>query len=160
MKKSDLFYTIAIVVLIVLIIAVVLFKFVLREKNPQETFRIRSFEEITVIDLNGSEIKLPQLMAEDQSTYCIMFRITDCFSCVFESIQELIHLKNSGKSCIGLIIHDRLDEVNGFTANYEFSPFFMITRVAFYDYIKSPITPVLVKIKNNKVESYRYFMPH
>jgi len=160
MKKSDLFYTIAIAALVVLIIAVALFKFVILERNPQETFQVKGFEEITVIDLNGSEITLPQLMTEDQSTYCVMFRITDCFSCVFESIQELIHLRKSGKACIGLIIHDRLDEVSGFTANYEFSPFFMITRVAFYEHFKSPITPVLAKIQNNKVESYRYFTPH
>lgn len=160
MKKSDLFYTIAVAALVVLIIAVALFKFVILKRNPQETFQVKGFEEITVIDLNGSEIKLPQLMAEDQSTYCVMFRITDCFSCVFDSIQELIHLRNSGKACIGLIIHDRLDEVSGFTANYEFPSFFMITRVAFYEHFKSPITPVLVKIQNNKVESYRYFTPH
>jgi len=160
MKKSDLFYTIAVAALIVLIIAVGLFKFVLREKNPQETFQVREIEEIPIIDLNGNEMKLPQLMAEDQSTYCIMFRITDCFSCVFESIQELIHLRNSGKACIGLIIHDRLDEVSGFTANYEFPSFFMITRVVFYEHFKSPITPVLVMLKNNEVESYRYFTPH
>lgn len=160
MKKLDLFYNITIAVLVVLIIAVGLFKFVIQKKASQESFQIQGFEEIPVIDLSGNEIKLPRLMAEDQSTYCIMFRITDCFSCVFESIQELIHLRASGKPCIGLIIHDRLDEVNGFTANYEFPAFFMITRVTFYEHIKSPVTPVLVKIKNNKVESYRYFTPH
>jgi len=71
-----------------------------------------------------------------------------------------MHLRASGKACIRLIIHDRLDEVNGFTANYDYPAFFMITRVAFYDHIKSPITPVLVKIQNNKVENYRYFTPH
>jgi|GEM_PF-925617 len=159
MKKLDFFYNIAIVVLVIGIITVVIYKFAIPVKQPQDSFKIQEFEKVEIIDLSGNEIKLGQLMAKDGATYCIMFRINDCFSCVFDAIQDLKRLRDSGKACMGIIIHDLLDEVRGFTANYEFSPFFMIKRVDFYEFIKSPMTPVLVKFKNNKVESYRYFTP-
>ena len=69
-------------------------------------------------------------------------------------------LKKEGKECLGLVVHDSIEDVTGWSINFEFRPFFMMKTLDFFDHIKSPVTPVLIKIKDNEVENYRFFTAH
>ncbi|MGD2090612.1 MAG: hypothetical protein PVH61_30850 [Candidatus Aminicenantes bacterium] len=154
MKKSDVLYVIVVGVLLVGIVLLVIFKFVLK---PQESFSITHIDELKVTDLNGTEVKLIDILSTVDEAFCLIFNLnSDCFSCVYKGIEDLKNLKNAGKVCFGLVIHNSIDEVRGWASNYEFSPFLMIKKLDFFDHIKSVSTPVFVKISKDNVESYRY----
>lgn len=159
MNKRDLFYNIAIGVVIIGIIAIVIFKFVIPKEPQQGIFGIKEYEKITITDLNGAELKLKDLVAKDESTYCLLFEMTNCYSCIFKGIEDLKRLKSAGKTCIALVVHHLIDEVNGWSANHDFTPFFVLKKQDFYEHIHTPLMPVMIKIKNGNVESYRYITP-
>ncbi|UCH97252.1 MAG: hypothetical protein JSV88_10485 [Candidatus Aminicenantes bacterium] len=154
MKKSDIFYFIGVGVLLVGIVLAVIFKFVL---NPRESFEIKHIDQLKVTDLSGTEVKLIDLLSTGEASYCLIFDLnSNCFSCVYQGIEDLKNLKNAGKICFGLVIHDSIEEVKVWGSNYKFSPFLMLKKLDFFNHIKSVKTPVFVKIKRGKVESYRY----
>ena len=159
MNKRDLFYNIAIAVAGIGIIPIIVFKFVIPQKPQQRIFGIKDYEKITVTDLNGNELKLRDLVPKDESTYCLLFEMTNCYSCIFEGIEDLKRLKSAGKPCIALVVHHLIDEVSGWSANHDFTPFFMLKKHDFYEHIHTPLMPVMIKIKNGKTESYRYITP-
>jgi hypothetical protein len=159
MKKKDIFLNAGIVILAVVIVIVVIFKFVIN-RQPVDSFAINEPGDIKVFDLSGSEIQFQQIISKNGDTYCLIFKINDCPSCIYDGVEILIKLKAGGKHCIGIVTHDLLDEVNGWTINFDFRPFFMLQTIDFFEHIKSPITPVLVKFKNQDIASYRYFTPH
>jgi hypothetical protein len=159
MKKTDWFYNAAISAVAIGIIAVFVFKFVLPDKPQQDGFAVREFEKITVIDLSRNELQLADLVSKDLSTYCFLFEMTNCYSCIFQGIEDLKKLKAAGKPCVALAVHHLIDEVAGWSANYDFSPFFMLEKHNFYEHIHTPVMPVMIKIKNGKVETFRYIQP-
>jgi hypothetical protein len=159
MKKKEWIYNTAIGVVAICIMVVVVFKFVLPEKSRQGGFAVKEFEKITVKDLSGSELQLADLVSKDLSTYCFLFEMTNCYSCIFQGIEDLKKLKAAGKPCVALAVHHLVDEVAGWSANHDFSPFFMLEKHNFYEHIHTPVMPVMVKIKNGKVESFRYIRP-
>lgn len=158
MKKRDIFYNTGIGVLIIAIVVLVVFKFILPQKAKPD-FWIKDYEKVTVMDLDGNELLLPSLFDKDGSTYFLIFDMSDCFSCISKGLEDLKSLKNAGKPCLAIVVHHMVDEVRGWSANYEFSPFFVIMRPAFYEHIKTPLTPVMVEFKNGGIESYRFLRP-
>lgn len=159
MKKLDRFYNIGIGILVIGIVVVVIFKFFLA-KPPQESFDIKGINQILVTDLSGSEIKLSEFIAKDTATYFMLFRLDDCFSCIYLGLEDLKTLKKEGRPCFGLVVHDYIDEVSGWAAQYDFTPFLVLKKVDFIENIKSLSTPVFVKFADGKVESYRYITPN
>jgi len=156
MKKKDWFYFAAIGAVVIGIIAVIVFKFVLPGKSQLGGFAVKDLEKIAVMDLSGNKLQLSDLLSKDLSTYCFLFELTGCYSCIFRGIADLKQLKAAGKPCIALAVHHLIDEVAGWSANQDFSPFFMLEKHDFYEYIHTPVMPVMIKIKNGKVESFRY----
>ena len=159
MTKKDIYYTIAFGIIGAAIIFVVIFKFVINRK-PEIPFAINKLDNITLTDFDGNELKLKQLISSASETYCLIFGLKDCHGCIFDGVEVLNKLKKEGKECLGLVVHDSIEDVTGWSINFEFRPFFMMKTLDFFDHIKSPVTPVLIKIKDNEVENYRFFTAH
>jgi len=158
-NTRDRFFTIGIAVLLLCIAAVVIFKFVLPRK-PVDSFHVNKTEQLTVVDLDGNEIKFSDILSKDESSYCLLFSLKDCYSCIFRGLEDLTNLRRAGKNCFGLVIDDNYKDVDIWAANYEFTPFLVLKRVDFYEHIKSVVTPVLVKFENGNVDSFKYIMPN
>lgn len=146
-------------VLIVSAIVVMLFAFVINKEAGVKAFGIKEFENIPVTDLEGSEIKLVDLVSKDENTYIFIFRLLDCPSCVKQGIQDLRSLVKAGKSGLVLVVYDSMDEVEEIAAQYNLSLFFLLGKKDFFEYVHTPVMPVLIKIKNNKLQSHRYIRP-
>ena len=153
MKKSDVLFFTGLLGLTVGIILVVLFKFVIK---TGDTFAILNFRDINVMEFNGNNGELKNFLSKDETTYCLIFDLNDCYSCINRGLEELKTLKSQGSACLGIVIHDFIEEVRGWAANYEFSPFLMLKRGDFYKHVKTPYTPVLVIFEGEKVGSYRF----
>ena len=99
------------------------------------------------------------LISKDKTSYCLIFDMNDCYSCILKGIDDLKALKGSGMNGFGLAVHDSTDEVAGWSKNYGFSPFFVIKKFNFYNHVHTSITPVLVKFDKGVVENYRFILP-
>ena len=159
MKIREHFLTIGIVVLLLCIAGVGVFKFVL-PGTPADSFHLKNIERLRIVDLDGNEITFTDIPPKNDSSYCLLFNLTDCYSCIYRGLEELTALKKAGKNCFGLVIDDNYKDVDVWAAHYEFSPFLVLKRVDFYEHIKSVVTPVMVKFENGHVDSYKYIMPN
>jgi len=157
--KKDIYFIIAFGIIGAAIVFVAVFKFVIT-REPELPFAVNGLTEIALSDMDGNGLKLRQLIAGSPETYCLIFNLKDCHGCIYDGVEVLNKLKAEGKVCLGLAVHDNLDDLNGWSINFDFRPFFMMKTLEFFDHIKSPITPVLIKIKDDKVENYRFFTAH
>ena len=158
MKKARIIFGIAFGLLAVSIIIVIVLKFIV-PINIGKGFNIREIEKIKVLDMKGNQVKLVDLFKKDEVTYCLIFELTNCYSCISQGIEDLKSLQKSGKSCIGLVVNNFFMDAAGWFSNNDFSPFAVIRKDDFYENIFSQILPVIVKIKNGEVQSYRYIIP-
>ena len=159
MKSKDLIFSLGIVVLLIAVVVVVVFKFVLNPGRHDAAFRIDSLENLVLIDMNNNSIKFPDLLDKNKETYCLIFEMTNCYSCIYFGIEDLKKLRKAGNDSMAIVVDDRLYEVAGWSEKQEFSPIFMLKKIDFYDHIQSSLLPVLVKIKDGEVKSYRYITP-
>ncbi|MCP5105384.1 MAG: hypothetical protein GY950_18490 [bacterium] len=157
MKKRNLIYDIGIVVLLIVVVAVVYVKFF--AAKPQSPVDIKGIDTLTVLDTSGTAVKFSGLMENGRSAYVFIFYMDDCYSCIHRGIQDLVQLQKDGKNCVGLVVHELINEVEGWSAKQEFSPFFMIKKTDFYEHVNTSMTPVIMKIVDGKVESSRYITP-
>jgi len=157
MKKESL-YNIGIGILLVAIAVVVVIRFILPEP-PRNDFSISDIENLEIIDLNKNHAPLTRFLAKDEINYVLLFELTDCYTCLVKGLEDLKKLKSAGKNVIGLAVHDLVDEVDGWSAQYELSPILVLPKVEFYEHIATPMTPAIVVLKNNEVESVRYILP-
>ncbi|MFC2156108.1 hypothetical protein ACFLRB_06440 [Acidobacteriota bacterium] len=158
MKKSDLFFNIGIPILFVAVIVVVIFRFVINDK-PTGLFNVKELDRIQVSDLNGSQLDLVGLLDKDEETYCLLFELTNCYSYIYDGIEDLKKLKNSGYLCLGIAVHDLTDEVAKWSKNHDFTPFFVLKKIDLYKYFRSSNLPVLFCLKQGKVENFRFITP-
>ncbi len=158
MKKKDLFFNIGIVRLVLVIGAVIIFKFVLADKTAQG-FKMNSFESISITDLNGDTVKLSDVLDEKDAVYLMIFNLNNCYSCIYDGLKDLKNLKDSGKSAIAVIVDNRLDEVQGWSSTQDFSPFYIMKTVDFYENVQSMLLPVIVKIEDKKIVRFRFITP-
>ena len=157
MKIRDIIFSIGIVVLIIAVAVVVLFKFVLNHSNP--SFRLDALDSLILVDMNGNSINFSGLLDKNKETYCLIFELTNCYSCIYNGIEDLKKLQKAGRESIAIVVDGRVDEVAGWSEKQGFSPFFMLNKVDFYDNIQSSTLPVMIKIKASEVVSYRYITP-
>lgn len=155
MKKSSIFYLIGIFLVSVCIFGVIMFKFILKPSPP---FSIEEIDKITITDLNGKEFKLGFFFLKDEYSYLLVADLNDCYSCIYRGIGELKTLKKAGRYCMVLVVHDSIEEVKGWSAQFEFSPFMVLNRIDFYENMKISSTPVLVKIRNGKIKNVLYIL--
>jgi hypothetical protein len=158
MDKKNLFLNIAITVAAVLVILVALFKFILPNK-PASSFQLNNPEQIEVQDFMENKLPLSGVIDKEKLTYIFIFEITDCGTCLFKGMEDMMRLKKAGNPCLAIAVHDLLDELRGWSAHYEFTPFYMLKKTDFYQHIQAAGTPVIAKIKHKKVVGYRYIVP-
>lgn len=158
MKKKDLFLNIVIGVLSAAIVVVALYKFVI-VNEPQKNFGFKDFHRLEVTDLNGNPLNVASLMSETGDTYLLVFDLKDCPSCIFRGKDEIKHLREAGKHGFVIMVHDSIEEVSGWASANDVSPIFMMKRVDFYDHVHTSRTPVVVKMRKDNVESFRFITP-
>ena len=155
--KSNRFIYIGIVILLIAIVIVLQVKFKFFTKaNSRDSFKIDEIENIFIKDLNGSDLKLSELLSKNEVTFCLVFELSNCGSCILDGLEDLKKLQDEKTQCIALIVHDIVDEVSGWSVHQDFTPFFAMKKRDFYEYIQSALLPVIVKFKNGKVIKYRY----
>lgn len=158
MQKSNLVYYAAVALSMAAIAAVIVFKFVIPGDNPNQ-FKIENTEEIVLTDLDGNSVALESLLRHHDSTFCLLFELSSCYSCIYNGLVDLKTLKDSGNHCIAVAVHDRLDDIEGWSEKQEFSPFFMLKKVDFYRHIHSPVLPVLIQLTGHTVKKFKYILP-
>ncbi len=157
MKKSDLFLNIAISVLFVAIVVVVLFKYVIRDDS--HLFHIENLNIISVAELDGKVVPLIDLVDKNGDTYCLIFELNNCYSCIVNGLEDLKKLQAAGAKCIAIVVHDYIEEVNGWSKNHDFSHFYIIKKIDFFKTIHSSVLPVVFRIKDGKVKNFKFITP-
>lgn len=153
MKSKSMLFSISVAVLCMGIILVIVFKFVLKR---EDSFAIYDIDNMYVVDFDGNEIKFSSLLNKNESTYCVIFKLEDCSSCILNGVEDLKTVEKNGKKGFGLVVHDYIDDVKGWANHYKKLDFYILKPMDFIDNIKSPSIPVFIKLKENKVESFRY----
>lgn len=157
MKKSEVIYLIVVVLLVAAIIAVILFRFVL--KKGTELVEIGDTDEITLMSVKKEVVTLSKLMEKSGTLYFIIFNIDGCYSCIVRGLNDLSALQGEGKYCIAIVIHNDIDEIKGWAEKQDFSPFYMMKKSVFYDYIKTPHVPLFVHLKNGLIKNFQFITP-
>ena len=153
MKKKELYFYIAVGVLLICIILIYILKF---GPSRRESFEIKNMDHLSVTDLMGNKVKFQDSWKKGETVYCLLFDLNDCFSCIYRGLEDLKYLKNKGKKCLGIVINDYVEEVKGWAAQYECSPVFLLKRIDFFNHIKCVKTPVFFILEKGNVENFRY----
>jgi len=158
MKRAYFVANVVIALLVAVAAALIIFKFVL-PRSETGSFEIKDLNTITVYDLNENPLNLTDLLDKDKETYCLMFELTNCYSCIFKGIEELRQLRQSGAHCLAIAVHDLVFDIEGWSKKQSFSPFFVLKKIDFYRAIQSPFMPVLFTLENGKVTHFRFITP-
>lgn len=145
------------VVISIVLIIVVVFKFVIN-KSDSSNYSM-DVGAITITSMDGEPKKLMDIALYNGDTYVLVFKLNDCYSCIAKGIEDIQNLHASGSVYISIVIHDSLNDVRGFAETFPNVVFHQMTTVDQYEHIRSPIFPVIVKMKNNKVSSYNFVTP-
>ncbi len=157
MKTQYWLTNIAILIIVVAIGVIVTFKYIIpRTSNPVAITEIRK---INLSDLSGNEIALEKLLADKGTTYCLVFNMTDCYSCIHRGLIDLMDLKAAGNNCIAIIIHNDIGEANGWSTTQKYSPVYVLRKTDFYNYIHTPKSPVMIKLLKEEVVSFYFIEP-
>lgn len=157
MKYRNFLLNTALIVLILAIVGVFVFKF-LPKPHPRESFLFNNIQQVSVLDLAGNPIKLVDILDSQKETYIMFLELRNCGSCLVAGIEDMIRLKKAGNPAIIIPVHERVDEILGWSGTWEFSPFYMIKTADFYQQLQCAVLPVIVKVKNQKVTGYRYIV--
>jgi len=155
--KKETFYNSAIAAVLIGIVAVILFKFVLiKKEGADDIVSISPMDQVTLNDLNGGAIPLQVLLEAQKAAYVLLFYPEDCFGCIYDGIQDLKKYQSEGYTCIAIVISDKIDDVRGWTSvNFEdFNSFYTLKKTAYTDFFKVGKTPVMIKLKDKKIESH------
>ncbi len=160
MKIKENLLNATLVLIIIAVVTVILFKFVLTgDHHDHNAVSIENPDQISLIDMHGNSIKFPDVVDSDRETYLLIFEMTNCYTCIFDGIGDLIKLKKAGKNCLTIAVHDQLIDVSGWSATHDFTPFYMLKKVDFYEHIRCSKFPVMVKLKNGVPISHRFIEP-
>ena len=99
------------------------------------------------------------ILDKNDETYCLIFELDNCNTCIYKGIDDLNRLKKDGLDTIAIIVHDSIEDINGWSKHYDYSSFYMLKKSEFYKNITSSILPVFIKIKKGKVMNYRFIIP-
>ena len=157
MKKNERLLNIGILAISIGIIAVLIMKFALAKKPSG--FSIKDPANISVLDLKGNRVTLSNLFDSEKGTYCLIFELTNCNTCIVKGINDLIQLNGVGERCIAIVINDLPEEVIGWSQFQEFSSFYVLKKIDFFNHIQSALLPVFFKIKAGEIEMFRFITP-
>jgi hypothetical protein len=162
MKKQDWLINTGIVIVLVAVIIVVTVKYIIPKPNNAASnpgsVSIKEIDKIKLSDLNGNEMPL-NILLNKGLTYCLIFDLGGCYSCIYRGVEDLKKLQANGQNCFAVLVHDRLDEAQGWSSTQDFTPFYVLKKADFYQYINTPMIPVLIKIENNQVNGYTFIKP-
>jgi len=124
-----------------------------RQKNKFIDFNI--LEGIKISSPEGEETFLSSILKTGEN-YILFFKLTDCPACIYKGLNEIKQLEFSGKQALAITIHDWIDEWKAWVKNSEIGKIYLLKRSEVEDIINFPYTPVLIKMKNGTVKSYKY----
>ncbi len=154
---KDKLLNIFIFILIIIFFILLLYKAgVIKKEN-----KILDWEKlisIEFLDMEGNKIKARTFL-ENKENYILVFNITDCSLCITKGIEELKYFEKKGKNSFGIIIYDRPEEIKGWSSNYSFNRFYIITKEKYYKIFMNKYTPVLIYLYKNRVKWYKYITP-
>lgn len=159
MKRIDTLLSAAIVVVIIGIAVLVMTKFFVFKANP-DTFGIDRPDQVDLLDMEENRIRFSSLCKSDLPVFFLMFQINDCYSCIHRGLTDLNSLQSEGMNCFAVVINDSFQDLSGWLSHEAFSPFYMVRRNVFIEHFKSSYLPVLVKMADGRVVSYRYITPN
>ncbi len=141
------------------VVVMIRFGFIKLGEENVESFRIEDVSAIEVQDMNGSLMKLSDILSKDGLTHVLVFDSNDCPSCIYLGLEDLKHLKKEGREAIALMIHGSLAEARSFASVNEVEQLMKLSKVTFYEKFQCALTPVMVKFKKCEVSGYRYIKP-
>lgn len=156
-RKNDFFFYVVFAVLVIAVIAVVIYKFIIRVPES-EAFRIKEPENINLTDLDGRVLGLTSMLNKDKDTYWLFFELDNNQSLINRGLQVLRQMQANGKDCIATAVHDSIDEVRNWSTGNDFSPVYVIEDIDFYRSFYCGILPVIVKINKGKVKEYKHYI--
>ncbi|MCI0470823.1 MAG: hypothetical protein L0Y73_04110 [Candidatus Aminicenantes bacterium] len=156
MVQKNKIYNILIFVFACGLVFVLVYKFVIRKPAVIEGPRIDNPQDVIVYTLDGNETNLAESIGDKGDCYCLFFEISNCHSCILKGIYELENLEKNGKKCLGIALHDWLDDIKGWSQNYKLKTFLMIKKIVFHENFSVPYLPLLIRFKDGKIYSYQY----
>lgn len=151
MKRLNLLVNTAIILLMAGIIALIVFKYALPSRKSKIEVGFKDYNNISVLDLMGNQIKLPDIMAKDETVYCLVYDLNNCYTCIYKGIEDMRSLKKAGKKTMILVLNDFVDTVRGHAGLYDYSPFFALRKTEFYEHFQIPLLPAVIQVKNGKI---------
>jgi|YNPBryunderm2012_1023409.scaffolds.fasta_scaffold08305_5 hypothetical protein len=124
-----------------------------RQKNNFIDFNI--LEGIKISSPEGEETFLSSILKTGEN-YILFFKLTDCPACIYKGLNEIKQLEFSGKQALAITIHEWIDEWKAWVKNSDISNAYLLKKSDIEDIINFPYTPILVRIKNNTIKSYKY----
>lgn len=149
-----------VVIILALAIVFILFvKFNPLEKNNKFSVSIDNIESVKVMDLHSESIKLIDAMNSSEETFCMIFELTNCFSCIVNGIEDVKSLREMGNASIIILVHDNFEDFNGWSISKNINFAYLMNKSDFYKHINVPTLPVILKFKENKLRSFRFITP-
>ncbi len=157
-NKKDLFLDILLGAAAIGIILLGVSKFMLKTKSNSSVM-VNEIEKINILGIDGKEKRFTELLKEDTDTYCMIFDLTDCATCIYKGIADLQALKKEKIPCVAIAVHDSIDDVKGYAGIHDFNPFFMMRKKDFYKYVSVLQLPVIIRFNGTDIKSFRYILP-
>jgi len=151
---NNRYFTLSIILLVIIILFVFIHRFVL--KTDDSNVYIKAFDKVIISDLNQNKFFFSRLLPIKKDSYVLLFELRNCYSCIINGFEDLIKLQKSGENCIAIAIHDLIEEVKGWSINVSFNNLFVLKKIDYYKYFSAAHLPILIKIQNKKIVSYRY----
>ena len=158
-NKKNILLNTSLVIIGIVFVTLVYFKLFKTHQPQMAQLRIDRFEELTLMDLSKDSLKLTEILNDNDTHYILILEMSNCSTCIYKGLDTMTALKKAGKACMVIVVHDLIDEVAGWSATTDFSPFYMMTGVDFYEHIRTPLMPAIVTIKNKSIINTRYITP-
>lgn len=158
MNKKERYLNLLIGILVVAVIYAALIRFVFKPVNG-ESFAVSNPDYIPVADLSGTVFPLSRILAQTGDTYCFIFDVRDCGTCILKGKEDINSLVKEGKTGIFIMINDITGDTASWASVNEISNIFTLKKSDFYQHITAASTPVMVKFRGLKTESHRYIFP-
>lgn len=143
-------------ILSIVLILIVISKFIIKDNKAPFSMNVNR---ITISSLDGTHIRLADMLTNKGDIYVLVFRLNDCYTCLAKGIADMQDLSRSGSDYICLVIHDNLEDIKGFAQIFPEINFHQITTKEQYENIRSPYFPIIVMLRNKKVINYRFITP-
>lgn len=148
-----------IIILALAIVFILFLKFNPLEKKNKFSVSIDNIESVKVMDLHSESIKLIDAMNSSEETFCMIFELTNCFSCILKGLEDIKNLRTNGNESIIILVHDNFEDFKGWTISKNINFAYLMKKSDFYNHLNIPTLPAILKFKENKLRSFRFITP-